>query len=284
MNVNEKIRSMLFGLLVVLIELIQKTGNVIGELATGGFLVKQLELPHGEPLGGMDSLFDEIKELAVKERDFLITESIDVQGTNGPYCNVKGIESLIFGRNTMRFYLADEMVCKIRNTRDEPGFVVTRGDSDEKIGRIEKMGDDYGFFLEPTTNSTDHHNETKAANITSDPSYICCGDFINRRFLIKNSKGENVAKIKKGLIAFPAFDHYVVRIAPGMDPILVLSCLCVIDEDLEDQIKEAVGDVLVGTGKVVVGTGKVAARAATKTAKFALDSVRTLASTINPFK
>ena len=80
------------------------------------------------------------------------------------------------------------------------------------------------------------------------------------------------------------FDHYVVRVAPGMDPILVLSCLCVIDEDLEDQIKETVGDVLVGTGKVVVGTGKVAARAATKTAKFAFDSVRTLAGTINPFK
>lgn len=69
-----------------------------------------------------------------------------------------------------------------------------------------------------------------------------------------------------------------------MDPIFVVAFLCVIDEDLEDQIKEKVGKVVVGTGKVVVGTGKVAVGAAAKTAKFALDSVGAIANAINPFK
>ncbi len=210
MNLKAKI----IGLLVAFAKFLQKTGNAIGELTTGGFLVEQLELAHGTPLGGEDSLFDEVKQLAVKERDFLITESMYIQGTNGPYCNVKGIESLILGVNTLRFYLADKMVCKIRNTRHEPGFVLTRGDTDEKIGRIEKVGDDYGFFLESATNiTTDNQNETETetTNSTDVPSYICSGDFINRRFLMKNAKGENVAKVKKGVIAFPAFDHYVIR-------------------------------------------------------------------------
>ena len=57
----------------------------------------------------------------------------------------------------------------------------------------------------------------------------------------------------------------------------MVAFLCVIDEDLEDQIKEKAGKVVVGTGKVVVG-------AAAKTAKFALDSVGTIVNAINPFK
>lgn len=243
MSVKEKIFDFLkalgpklWALLMIVYNYLKHVAEFIGEMTTGGFLVTQTELAHGEPLGGNDSLSEEIKELAVKERDLLITENMDVQGTNGPYCNIKGIELLLSGTDTMRFYLADRLVCKIWSNRDEPGFTVYRGTTGDTIGKVEKIGDDYGFFPEPSAVSTESTETTK---LTTEPAYKLEGDFINRRFLMKNAKGENVAKIKKQVIAFPAFDHYVVRVAPGMDPILVLVCLCVIDEDLEDQIKDA---------------------------------------------
>ena len=280
MTVKEKIGSFFKALGATLLRWsiavyrrLEYVASVVGELTTGGFLVQQTELAHGSPLGGDDSLFDEIKELAVKERDLLITESMFVHGTNGPYCNVKGIESLILGRNTMRFYLADRMVCKIRNTRDEPGFVVYREDKDERIGRIEKMGDDYAFFPEPKSDDTSDTSNNETSAFTTDPAYICSGDFINRRFLMKNAMGENVAKVKKAMIAFPAFDHYVVRVAPGMDPIMVRACLCVIDEDLEDQIKAAALYI----PKKVVG-------ATLKTGKAAVHGLGAGLNAINPFK
>ncbi len=234
MSAKEKIIDFLKGLLAFL----KHVSDMIEEWVSGGPLVAQTELAHGEPLGGEGSLTEDIKYLAVKERDLFITQKMDVQGTDGPYCTIKGIELLLSGIDHMRFYLGKKEVCKIHNTRKTRGFNVYRGKSDEKVGWVEKVGDkNYGFYCETTTASNESSETTLLAS--TEPAYTLSGDFINRRFLMKNKKGENVAKIKKQLISFPAFDHYTVRIAPGMDPILVLACLYVIDEDIEENFKVA---------------------------------------------
>ena len=205
---------------------------------SGGPLVPQTELAHGEPLGGAGSLTEDVKYLAVKERDLFITQKMDVQGTDGPYCTIKGIELLFAGIDHMRFYVGKKEVCKIHNTPKTRGYNVYRGNSDEKVGWVEKVGNKkYGFYCETTTASNEPSETTLLAS--TKPAYTLSGDFINRRFVMKNKKGENVAKIKKQLIAFPAFDHYTVSIAPGMDPILVLACLYVIDEEIEENSKVA---------------------------------------------
>lgn len=221
-----------------LLAFLKHVSDMIEEWVSGGPLVAQTELAHGEPFAGEGSLTEDVKYLAVKERDLFITQKMDVQGTDGPYCTIKGIELLISGIDHMRFYLGKREVCKIHNTRKTRGFNVYRGKSDDKVGWVEKVGNkDYGFYLETPT-ASNVSSET-ALLASTEPVYTLSGDFINRRFLMKNKKGENVAKIKKQLIAFPAFDHYTVRIAPGMDPILVLACLYVIDEDIEENFKVA---------------------------------------------
>ena len=283
--------------LIAIWNYLQYLSSVIGEMTTGGFLVQQTELAHGSPLAGEDTLSDDIKEYAVKERDILFIDTMTVEGTDGHFCQVQGLQSLILGRHTMTFFLTEkekrivlgEQVLKIRNNRKEPGFVFTRGKTDEIIGRVQKMGDDYGFFLEPTTpdeetgvpeekpvpepkeepvpdakesgvvevsadSDDEEGDDNEVKNDGPAPVYKCSGDFINRRFLMKNAEGENVAKIKKGIIAFPAFDHYIIRVAPGMDPLLVVAFVCVIDEDLEKAIREA---ALYVPKKVVGATMKV---------------------------
>lgn len=306
--------------------------SVIGELTTGGFLVQQMELAHGSPLAGEDTLSEDILEFAVKERDILFIDVMTVEGTDGHFCKVQGLQSLILGRHTMHFFLTDKkdakktgkQILKIRNNRNEPGFVFTRGETDEIVGRVQKMGDDYGFFLEPTTpdeetgvagaeesgvaekktekkaekkaekkpasdtkesgvvevnadtgeeEDGEASDENEASSLGPDPVYMCSGDFINRRFLMKNAKGENVAKIKKGIIAFPAFDHYIIRIAPGMDPMMVVAFVCVIDEDLEKKIREA---MLYVPKKVVGATMKVTQAAG--------ESIGERLQFLNPFK
>ena len=70
-------------------------------------------------------------------------------------------------------------------------------------------------------------------------AYKLEGDFLDRRFVMKSDKGDTVAKITMDrLIEFDAFDHYQIRIAPGMDPILVVACACAIDEEFDEEHKK----------------------------------------------
>jgi uncharacterized protein YxjI len=56
---------------------------------------------------------------------------------------------------------------------------------------------------------------------------------------MKNDKGQVVAKISQDqIIEFDAFNHYQIRIAPGMDPVLVIACCCAIDEEFDEEHKK----------------------------------------------
>ena len=71
------------------------------------------------------------------------------------------------------------------------------------------------------------------------PAFRIQGDFIDRNFVMKNTNNEAVAKISMDrLIEFDAFDHYQVQVAPGMDSILVVACLCAIDEEFDAEHQE----------------------------------------------
>merc|ERR1712129_635365 len=70
------------------------------------------------------------------------------------------------------------------------------------------------------------------------PAYRISGDFLDRMFVMRNDKEEVVARVSEDwIIEFDAFNHYQVHVAPGMDVMLVLACLCVIDEEFDEEHK-----------------------------------------------
>lgn len=241
----------LFSLLMKAYSCISKYVDMAGELMSGGFLVPQTgPMVYGEHLS---PAFEEVKKFAIKERDLLIIQSFSVEGVNGPYCKVSGLKLLISGRDTLNFYVADEQVAKVESWIGTPGFAIYRGDKEEQIGWVEKVEDNFQFFPgEKAAPPAEEPSETTAALPKPVAAFTLDGDFINRRFVMKNAKGESVAKVKKDVIAFPAFDHYEVKITPGMDPVLVLCCVCIIDEFLEEKIKSRVASV--ASTAVLAGT------------------------------
>ena len=247
-SLGSKVQSLWKTVSDAVIDVAELVWEMLGDLFTGGLLMAQSKpMVYGVPLGGEDSMDTKIKMLAVSERSYIITESMDVQGTDGPYCTISGLELLISGTDTMSIYIKDQKVCTIQSSRGSNGFVVYRG-TGEKIGKVEKIDEDYAFYSEDDSTEA---NELTA--LTRKPVYKLSGDFINRRFIMKTTHSkyfnQTVAKVKKQLIAFPAFDHYTIRIAPGMDPILVLACMCVIDEDLDDDIKQMAVDLSIKAAK-----------------------------------
>jgi len=218
--------------------------SVVGDLMTGGLLIKQIPpLPYGSAIAGDESLPTEIKPMAVQERSLLFTETFNVQDFQEPYCQVKGGKLRILGKGRMYIYLKDVWVGTIvTQTREEDSshyYDVFRGDTeDDKIGHIQKTmhpdGKDFFFEFIATSGSGDDSKTPPEA------AYKLEGDFLARRFVMRNPKKEAVAKVTKRLIAFAAFDHYVIRVAAGMDPLLVIACMVVIDEELDAELKSAI--------------------------------------------
>ena len=228
----------------------------ISEQMTGGPLIPQTgSFVYGDALGGNESLTTETLNLAVQERSLIVTESMYVECTEGHYCKVKGIRGILTGRDRMRFSLKGKQVAYIESKNKSVKYWIHRGTkNDERIGWIEKKEKkkrvttkngpkydvDFAFYPQPDSVSSENTTEP----VQPKAAYTLDGDFINRNYVMRNDKGEVCAKIKKRLIAFPAFDHYVVRIAAGMDPIMVLACTCVVDEELEEEIKDKIANTV----------------------------------------
>lgn len=248
---DSKLKSYWTTVSEAVIDAFQFVFAIIGDLFTGGLLMAQKKpMVYGAPLGGQDSMDTKIKMLAISERSFIVYETLSVMeaGTDVPYCTVSGLELPISGTNTMSIYIKEKLVCTVQSTSDSNGYVVYRG-TGEKIGKVEKLDEDYAFYAEE-----DSTEANELTGLTKKPVYTLSGDFINRRFVMKdpNSKyffNHTVAKVKKQVIAFPVFDHYTIRVAPGMDPILVLACTCIIDEELDAKIKQKAVDLGVSMAK-----------------------------------
>ena len=211
----------------------------VGDLLTGGLLITQTKpFVYGAPLGGEKSLEPKIKALAVAERSLMFSESFQVQDMDEAYCEVKGRKMHIVTTPMLHVYRKDEWVATLATKENKDSskyYEVLRGETKDKIGWIEKVmaanGKDYSFQFYAGTKDPD-------SDVRPPVVYELQGDFLSRRFVMRNTCGEAVAKVTKQLIAFAAFDHYVVRIAAGMDPILVIACTLAIDEELDEQLKK----------------------------------------------
>ena len=71
------------------------------------------------------------------------------------------------------------------------------------------------------------------------PAYRIEGDFLDRNFAFRNEAGKVVARARMdGWVQFDEFNHYQVQVARGMDAMLVLACVCAIDEEFDEEHKK----------------------------------------------
>lgn len=207
-------------------------------MLSGGKLVPQETLPYGEPL---DQVSDEQRTFAVQERLLSFTgEDFDVYDLdqNQRFCTVRGAMLHLPGKDKMRIRSrnGDSLVVLDRKlVAFTPTYDIYRSDGGEKIGWIAKekisLIDSFDVYVEATRGGF--------GPFQSPPAYKLEGDFLDRRFVMKNDKGQVVAKVTMDrLIEFNEFDHYQIVVAPGMDPALVVACACAIDEELEEEHKE----------------------------------------------
>lgn len=213
----------------------------IGDMLSGGKLVAQESLPYGQAFDDNISP-NQQRTFAVQERLLSFTgEDFDVYDLdqNAPYCRVRGAMLHLPGKDKMRIKSAvggrSMVVLDRKMVAFTPTYDLYRSDGGEKIGWIEKAG----IAL---TDTFDVHFEATRGGFgpfQNPPDYKLEGDFLDRRFVMKNIKGEVVAKVTMDrLIEFDEFDHYQIVVAPGMDPALVVACACAIDEELEEEHKE----------------------------------------------
>ena len=208
----------------------------LGDMLSGGKLVPQNNLQHA-PLGAVSK---EEKTLAIQERALSFSgESFDVFDISAdrPFCRVDGAMMHLPGKDKMNIKLSSG---KRAATLDRklvsmtPTYDILRGDTGEKVGWVEKkaiaLTDSFEVHLE---------GEGGIGPFKPPAAYKIEGDFVDRRFVMKNNKNEVVAKvIKDSLIQFDAFNHYRLQIAPGMDAVLVVACACAIDEEFDEEHKK----------------------------------------------
>lgn len=205
---------------------------------TGGKLVPQTSLPYGAPLCPSISISPETRVFAIQERPFSFTgEDFDVYNvqTKTRVAQVSGAMLHLPGKDKMRIRTNGDVVAVLdrKLIALTPTYDIYRQDG-EKLGWIEKVGialtDTFDVFLE---------GQGGFAPFKPPPAYRIQGDFIDRNFVVKNSKNEVVAKVAKdGWIQFDAFNHYQVQCAPGMDALLVIACACAVDEEFDEEHKE----------------------------------------------
>jgi len=230
----------------------------VGDFLTGGLLTPQSSpFVYGEPLGGMgedvngsgdddDGDGDGVRTFAVQERAISFTgedfDICDLDNGGQSYCKVRGAMMHLPGKDKMKITTNNRQQHVATLDRKllalTPTYDILRGTNGEKIGWLEKekiaLTDTFDFHAEITKDDNGLGPMFKPP-----PAYKLEGDFLNRRFVMKNSKNEIVAKITMDrLIEFDAFDHYQIRIAKGMDPILVIACACAIDEEFDEEHKK----------------------------------------------
>lgn len=204
-------------------------------MMSGGKLASQTQLLYSPPLGPVSKNSEQT--LAVQERALSFTgEDFDVYQlpSNEPYCSVRGAMLHLPGKDKMRLRNNDGTVlCELdrKLVALKPTYDIYRGNGQEKLGWIEKkalaLTDTFEVFLE---------GNGGLGPFKPPPAYRLEGDFIDRTFVMKDGANQVVAKVvKDGWIQFDQFNHYQIRIAPGMDATLVVACCCAIDEEFDEE-------------------------------------------------
>jgi uncharacterized protein YxjI len=219
--------------------------NLLTDMFGGGSkLESQESLPYAPEFCSSTSCVNDVRTFAVQERLISFTgEDFDVaDATDGsPFVRVRGAMMHLPGKDKMRVCNAQSgeelLVLDRKLIAATPSYDIYRGGSGaEKIGWIEKK-------LIAMTDTFDVYMEGKGGfGVTGlfkpAPAYRITGDFLDRNFVMRNEQGQSVARVSEDwIIEFDAFNHYQVQVAPGMDSILVLACLCAIDEEFDEEHK-----------------------------------------------
>jgi uncharacterized protein YxjI len=216
--------------------------NDFGDLMTGGKLTETMtQLPYSPPLSAESSMSDDKRVLAVQEHAIsFIGEDFDVVDatTNQEFAKVRGSMMHLPGKDKMRVTVDGE-VCAVLDRKlvaMTPTYDILRG-GEEKLGWIEKevvaLQDTFDVYLEGAGGNL-------GPFFKPPPAFKIEGDFMDRNFCMKNTLNEVVAKVSMDwIVEFDSFNHYQVQVAPGMDAVLVIACLCAIDEEFDEEHKEA---------------------------------------------
>ncbi|KAL3934057.1 MAG: hypothetical protein SGBAC_010140 [Bacillariaceae sp.] len=221
----------------------------LGDMLGGGnsVLTPQSVLPYSKPFCTSTSCAEGVRTFAVQERLLTFTgEDFDVAelhagGGSSSFAKVRGAMLHLPGKDKMRMTSTqtDEelLVLDRKLIAATPTYDIYRGGNGaDKIGWIEKE-------LIAMTDTFDIYMEGKGGfGVTGlfkpPPAYRITGDFLDRNFVIRNEAGECVARVSEDwIVEFDAFNHYQVQVAPGMDAVLVLACLCAIDEEFDEEHK-----------------------------------------------
>jgi len=211
-----------------------------GEMLTGGKLEAETDLPFS-PLCDTSSTSDRKRVFAIQERGLSFTgEDFDVfEGESGSsFAKCRGAMMHLPGKDKMkiRSTITDEetvVLDRVLMTATPTYDIYRGGGNREKLGWIEKE-------LISLTETFDVFMEGSGFGVfKSPPAYRISGNFLEKNFVMKNGKGQVVAKVTKdSLIQFDSFNHYQVQVAPLMDAMLVIACACAIDEALDEENKE----------------------------------------------
>lgn len=227
-----------------LYNLLDDIGDMMG-MGSSTTMVAQSSLPYHAPFCNDLSCASEVRTFAVQERLLSFTgEDFDIHEafTNTPFVRVRGAMLHLPGKDKMRMFDSTDGRQLLELDRKliaaTPTYDIYRsgGQGQEKIGWIEKK-------LIAATDTFDVFMEGKGGfGVTGlfkpPPAYRITGDFLDRNFVMRNEAGEAVARVSEDwVVEFDAFNHYQVQVAPGMDALLVLACLCAIDEEFDEEHK-----------------------------------------------
>lgn len=227
-----------------LFNILDDIGDMLG-VSGGSRLEPQTSLPYATPFCQTLSCQESLRVFAVQERLLSFTgEDFDVHDatTGDPFVRVRGAMLHLPGKDKMRMMDAttneEKLVLDRKLIAATPTYDIYRGSSDggEKIGWIEKklvsMGDTFDVYMEG------RGGFGVTGLFKPPPSYRITGDFLDRNFVMRNEESQIVARVSEDwIIEFDAFNHYQVQVAPGMDALLVLACLCAIDEEFDEEHK-----------------------------------------------
>ena len=227
-----------------LYNLLDDIGDMMG-MGSSTAMVAQTTLPYDPPVCRQLSCDpNQPRTLAVQERLLTFTgEDFDVFDafSGAPLVRVRGAMLHLPGKDKMRMVdAADNNRPLLELDRKliaaTPTYDIYRANGAEKIGWIEKK------FIS-MTDTFDVYMEGKGGfGVTGlfkpPPAYRITGDFIDRNFVMRNEENQVVARVSQDwIVEFDAFNHYQVQVAPGMDALLVLACLCAIDEEFDEEHK-----------------------------------------------
>ncbi|KAL7541440.1 hypothetical protein ACHAXR_011643 [Thalassiosira sp. AJA248-18] len=217
--------------------------DAVGDLIGGPKLEPETNLPYDPPFSPELSVSDSVRTFAIKERPISFTgEDFDIvditNGNEDDFARVRGAMLHLPGKDKMRLASsATGEKCVVMDrvlVAATPSYDLYRNDG-TKIGWMEKK------LISLMTDTFDVYMEGKGGfGVTGlfkpTPAYRIEGDFLDRNFSFKNEEGKIVARANMdGWIQLDMMNHYQVQVSEGMDALLVLACVCCIDEEFDEE-------------------------------------------------